>query len=407
MGLGLYIHIPFCNRRCVYCDFYLLELKDNFQHPQSKETVYQDFLNSLQKEIQLYQKELKQREFQSLYMGGGTPSLLNREKFSFLCDLLFSNFHFSKDFEFCIESNPESIDSEKLSGYREWGVNRISLGCQSFHDSLLKQLGRESSKDEILQKYKLIRSMNFENINLDLIFGLLPMEEYQKDLKISVSLEPNHISCYGLSLERKSFQRKVQNKDFLVCTDEESLKQYQFSHRFLEANHYFFYEVSNFAQKGWECQHNWLYWDQKDYLGLGPSACGTLSGVRYKNFPSLKRYKQYLYHHQKPYAQKEILTPLIQKTEAIFLGLRTRKGIDVSILSSFVTDTPENTETHEKWKKLQQLIQKGFLKKLKAEKKHKEAKEDKNDKETNRTKERIVATKKGLAILDNITAQLL
>ena len=393
MQLGLYIHIPFCNRRCVYCDFYLLELKSQ---PKKilKETPFQDFLNTLKKEVLLYQPELKQKEFQSLYIGGGTPSLLSRENFSFLCNLIFGTFRFSKDFEFSTENNPESLDKEKLLGYQEWGVNRISLGCQSFQDPLLKLLGRESSHNQIIQKYNLLRSMNFQNISLDLIFGLLPMQEYQKDLKISVSLEPNHISCYGLSLERKSFQKKVQNKTFLISTDQESSRQYQFSHQFLEENQYFFYEVSNFAQKGSECRHNWLYWNQEDYLGLGPSACGTLFGIRYKNFPSLKRYKQYLNHAKKPYAQKEILTPSIQKTEAIFLGLRTKRGIDPSILFSLDDDT----NTKNKHDTLQKLLQNGFLKKH-MERNHRNDRIEKN--------ERIVATTKGLAVLDTITTQLL
>ncbi len=334
---GLYIHIPFCTKRCHYCDFYSIKtsLFDN------ENEQFQRFTTALIKEIDYYKVRYPQNTFNTIFMGGGTPSLLPAPMFDTLMNHLFDAFSFADGFEFTIECNPESLDRNKLVSYKEWGVNRISLGCQTFSDSILKQLGRNTNKGEIVEKYHLIRQTGFSNVNLDFIFGLVNQnaEDYKEDLQLAVSLKPNHFSCYGLTLGPKILKNRIE-EGILSLPDEDSLlEEYLFTLDYLESQGYSQYEVSNFAQNDFECRHNLIYWQQQDYLGLGPSACGTMNGIRYTNVSSLKQYYKLIDSGESGVDHQEALDSSTLRRERIMLTLRTTQGLDIDSLMDYVDDT--------------------------------------------------------------------
>ncbi len=329
---GLYLHIPFCTKRCHYCDFYSLKtsLFDN------EIEQFQRFTSALIKEIDYYKGRYPQNTFNSIFLGGGTPSLLPADIFDRLMNHLFNAFSFADGFEFTIECNPESLDRDKLMSYKDGGVNRISLGCQTFSDTILKQLGRNTNKCEIIDKYHLIREIGFNNVNLDFIFGLVNQsaEDYKEDLQLAVSLKPNHFSCYGLTLGPKILKNRIE-EGILNLPDEDSvLEEYLFTLDYLKSQGYSQYEVSNFAQKDFECRHNLIYWQQQDYLGLGPSACGTINGIRYTNVSSLKQYYKLIDSGESPVDHEELLDSSTLRKERIMLTLRTTQGLDMDSLSS-------------------------------------------------------------------------
>lgn len=323
---AIYIHIPFCKIRCSYCSFYSLRTSI-FKNIDS---IYSQFTQNLQKELLLYADQFKKNLFKTIFIGGGTPSILPRKWLQSIFETLFKNYQFSSNLEFTIEVNPESVSEDHLKLYKNYSVNRISMGCQTFHNPTLIAINRETSKKEIIQKYFLLRKYGFTNINLDFIFGLWnqPTKQYQKDLRIAVELDPEHISTYGLTLDRKDLKKKCDQKEIILPNEEEVIKNYLYTINFLEKNHYIFYEVSNFAKKGKKCRHNLIYWSQKNYLALGPSAVGTIQKRRYKNL-NLNSYIKNLKKGQYPIQNIENLTKKDQINEKIILSLRQKKGLNI------------------------------------------------------------------------------
>ena len=329
---GLYIHIPFCVQRCHYCDFY--SIRTSLFDKESD--AYQLFIDSLHREIELYRHELQNNRFSSLYIGGGTPSILPPKLFSSLCDRLFQSFSFTDDLEFTVEANPESIDKDKLFSYKNWGVNRVSFGAQTFNNSILKAIGRLTTADEVITKFHLLRDTGFDNINLDLISGLVNQsyEDYTSDLDKATELAPDHLSCYSLIQGKAILQSRIENGSLILPQEETARQELILTHKHLTNHNYDHYEVSNYARPGKSCRHNLVYWTQKDYLGLGPSASGALFGTRYTNTASLKHYATLLRDNKKPISSTENLDPIKRRTELIMLSLRTKRGLDLSALKN-------------------------------------------------------------------------
>ncbi len=377
---GIYIHIPFCTKRCHYCDFYSLKTT-LFQN---KNDQFELFINALIKEITYFSDLYKENIYSTIYLGGGTPSLLPTPLMITLFNQLYKSFRFKNNIEISIETNPESLDENKLQCYKDLGINRISLGCQTFNNDILKVLGRETTNEEIIKKYSLIRKKGFDNVNLDLMFGLInqSFDDYKKDLQQIIQLQPDHISSYSLIQGRKILDAKINQESNFLPGDDCVADEFIYTYDFLEKNAYQFYEISNYSHQGKECKHNLIYWSLEDYLGLGPSACGTINNTRYTNVYNLKQYIDLLSQNKSPVHTSETLHQETRNKENIMLSLRTKRGLDIHQLE-------KNTTVN--WFKrfqnnLDQLINEGFL-----------IKNGKN----------ISATPKGVVLLDNIIVQLL
>lgn len=324
---GLYIHVPFCLRKCAYCDFY--SVTDLSRVP--------DYLGALRREMSLVSSD--GLAFDSLYVGGGTPSLLSAADLEAVLGSARAGFHWHSDVEVTLEANPGTLTPERLAGYRRAGVNRLHIGVQSFQPVNLKWLGRLHSAESARQAVRWAASAGFDNIGLDLIYGLpgQSSESWRKDLEQAVALEAAHLSCYMLSFEPGTPLDHRRREGAVQPASEEAVgRLYEFTVTFLAANGYVQYEVSNFARhdKGasqrWRSRHNQKYWRGTPYIGLGPAAHSFISPTRYWNHRSLKRYLNDLAEGRQPIAGQEQLSPLQRQIEAIYTGLRTTAGIDIA-----------------------------------------------------------------------------
>lgn len=323
MTAGFYIHIPFCEKRCGYCDFYTVA-QQNAQIPA--------FLLALKKEIALYSEAASVRdlEFATLYFGGGTPSLLAAKDLRSLIDYVFSNFNFSLQPEVTVETNPGTVDLPKLSAYLDAGVNRLSVGIQSFQPDELKILERIHSADEAFKTIEFARVAGFENISLDLIYALpsQALATWQNNLQQAVDLNPEHISAYSLTFEPGTpFTQKLHQGIVHRAPEEIEKKMYLFTMEFLNAKGYFQYEVSNYAKPALHSLHNQKYWDGSPYLGLGPSAHSFIQNKRFWNVRNLVKYQDCLEKGRLPVAEEEQVDSETRCFERIFLGLRQVHGL--------------------------------------------------------------------------------
>lgn len=320
---SLYVHVPFCVRKCAYCAFYSVPLKNS---------KVQDYLKGLKKEINLRQKDALEG-VSSLFLGGGTPTALAEEQLEALLSLLKQNFDIPDASEQTIEGNPGTLTREKLQILRRAGINRISLGVQSFDDALLRQIGRIHTVQDVRQGVRLIREAGFKNLNLDLMFGLpdQSLRDWQASLKEAVQLEPEHLSIYGLMVEEDtplSLNAKLLE---LLPDDDAQAEMYAWTREYLQKAGYHHYETSNFARPGFECQHNLGYWRGEDYLGLGPGAVGCISKVRSKNSEDIKQYLEKLEQDLLPHDANEVetLSEGDRMAERMILGLRLSQGVNL------------------------------------------------------------------------------
>jgi oxygen-independent coproporphyrinogen-3 oxidase len=296
MAKSLYIHIPFCRKKCGYCDFY--------SRPYSEGSVSL-YIDILCRQI----KDLK-NSFRTIYIGGGTPTVLSVDLWA---KLLKSLKKFTRSgLEFTIEANPESLDEAKVKLFKAQGVNRLSIGVQSLFDKKLKQLGRIHSAQDAVAKVLLAKNNGFNNLNADFIFGLAgeSLDGWKKELRQIVKLPLKHISLYALTYSE-------------VASEEITSRIYKYNQSYLPKKGFRHYEVSNFSKKGYESQHNLNYWDNSSYLGLGPSAVSYHQGLRQKNIADLGKYLQ-----KQTIASKEELSPLKRAKETAALKIRTSQGID-------------------------------------------------------------------------------
>ena len=313
---GLYIHIPFCRRKCRYCDF---------SSYAGLENLIDNYLNALAAEAARY----KGTSFDTLYIGGGTPSLLSVGQLQKLFDIVSQNFGRVSDFsESTFEANPESLTREKLQFLKKQGINRLSIGLQSFNDSVLKRIGRIHNVRTFLRAYETARTAGFKNINVDLIAGLPNQTERQflNGVKKLITLRPEHISIYGLQIEEGTAFAKEG-----ITSDEDLLREeLEIIHTDLPKAGYIHYEISNFARRGKESKHNINYWQNGEYVGLGVAAASYQKGIRRSNTTRVEEYIKLLSNQKDPTVFSEKLLKQAHEGETILLGLRQLKGVKLT-----------------------------------------------------------------------------
>ena len=318
---GLYLHIPFCKTKCGYCDFFSV----------TETGLIERFLNALSREIDTYHEEFA--EFDTIYLGGGTPSLLSPAQIEALLDKIRGTYRILPDTEITIEINPADWGRKELGMLRGLGINRISIGVQSFNDSELTFLGRRHNRAHAIRTIEDAINQGFNNISIDLIYGLpgQTFEQWQASLMDALSFEPTHLSCYELELKPHTpLGIRYEQGELAACTEDSQYNFFMNTSKFLEESGYIHYEVSNFAF-GMEkaSRHNRKYWDHTPYLGLGPSAHSFNEGQRWWNHESVKDYIHDLDALKRPISNSEALTSEQLRMEALFLGLRTKRGIDL------------------------------------------------------------------------------
>ena len=319
--LGLYVHIPFCVKKCRYCDFNSFKLNIDEKRK---------YLNSLKKEMELYKENFKDKNIDSIFVGGGTPSILNEEEIKILFQNIKNNFKIKDSAEITMECNPGTLTLNKLKAMKECGVNRLSIGLQAVQNNHLEYIGRVHTYEEFEKNYFQAKEVGFENINIDLMYALpnQSKEDWKQSLEKVVKLNPTHISAYSLILEENTelFDMYERN-EFELLDEDTDIEMYKYTINYLKYHGYDQYEISNYAKKGFECKHNILYWKCENYVGLGVSASGFVNETRYNNFCDLDKYEEIIHSGKKPIEWEEKLSIKDKIEENIFLGLRMNEGI--------------------------------------------------------------------------------
>lgn len=325
---SVYIHIPYCHHKCTYCDFHFSVQK------RSLNTI----LDAIIKEIDDRREYLDSKKLESIYFGGGTPSILSIKQLETIFKQLSSIYNWDKNAEITIECNPEDLNKEYVQGLKELGFNRISLGIQSLNDTVLQWMGRHHTVEQSLKSIELLQKMKIDNFSIDLIFGLpfYDSEYLLKDLKYLVNkFHPRHISAYQLTIEPKTkLHHLVQKKNLIPASDEKIAKEFLLIQEYLTKNGYIHYEVSNYAQEGFYSKHNSAYWLQKKYIGIGPSAHSYNGKERRWNIAN-----NYIYAKNvlsgKTYSDKEDLSTKQLYNEYVYTRLRTIYGCDLKEIEHF------------------------------------------------------------------------
>ena len=357
--MGLYVHIPFCNKKCDYCDFVSYSMDEEAQRR---------YLDNLKKEIDMVSMRFSAKEFNTLYIGGGTPSFVFDGFIRELSKKIFSSFHFVSGFEYTIEVNPSSVTETKLFEYMQSGVNRISIGVQCIDERVLKHVGRIQSLENIDTAFKLLHKMKFVNIGADVMIGLphQTLKSVKQTIKYLLKQNVKHVSIYTLQIENHTllFDRVQQGK-VKPLDDETCLEMYNMVYKMLKKAGFIRYEVSNFSKPTFESQHNFKYWNEIEYLGLGVSAHSYINNYRFNNTKSLAEYIEKLESDQLPIENKEYLNCEERRTERIMLSLRMATGLD---LEKFKEDFKEDllrthADTIQKLLDMKMItIDNGFLK---------------------------------------------
>ena len=328
-GLEIYIHIPFCVKKCDYCDF--------LSAPADLETK-EKYVEALINEIKLNKNKMSEYVVDTVFIGGGTPSLLEENQISKIMSVLKDNCNMSENPEITIECNPGTITESKRWEYKKSGINRISFGLQSANDQELKSIGRIHNYAGFLESYNLARKCGFDNINVDLMSALpgQTLKSYEETLNKVVRLEPEHISAYSLIVEENTLMyyrvKKAQIKGINILPDEESeRKMYYLTNNILRSNGYRKYEISNYSKPGKECKHNIGYWQRKEYLGFGIGAASLYKENRYNNISDINKYI-------------EVLTNNIKENSINNVGNSSEVENQVNILNSIVKNLQQLTE---------------------------------------------------------------
>ncbi len=320
----LYIHVPFCRRKCHYCAF------SSQAHIPELEQIY---LEALKKEALLRGDQIRGKTVTSIYLGGGTPTLLSASALAGIINLAAASFSLAGGLELSIEANPETIEDKSYpSALKKTGVNRVSLGVQSLDDEALTSLGRGHSSGQALRAARIVRQAGIDNLSIDLIWGLpgQTLRKWIDDLKTVAGLGPKHLSCYGLTLEPGTpLAQKVENNEIQLPDESTQSRMYIHGAEFLESEGILQYEVSNFARMGYSCMHNIGYWEGKQFLGLGPSAVSSVNGVRWMNPSNVKDYARLADSSFMTLDAEKIKDPEMIN-EQIMLALRTSKGLKLS-----------------------------------------------------------------------------
>ena len=348
-GLELYLHIPFCIKKCDYCDF--------LSGPSTR-AGQEAYIYALLREMETVSKNLKKRPVDTVFIGGGTPSVPECDVMEKLLQGLRDYFLFSADAEVTIEANPGTLTPEKLSIYRKYGINRISIGLQSPNNKELAMLGRIHNYAQFLESFQMARAAGFSNINVDLMFAI-PGQSYEgwiENLRTVAALGPEHISAYRLIIEEGTpfFRKKLDLPD-----EDTEYRMYEDVAAVLKEYDYHQYEISNYAKAGYECRHNEGYWQRKDYLGLGLGAASLLGMERFSNTADMQEYLKNSSAPEKIRKNRELLTREDEMAEFMFLGLRMTQGVSKKEFQEYFGTAIENIygEVLKKYKKQGLLLE--------------------------------------------------
>lgn len=320
--MSLYVHIPFCESKCFYCNFVSCK--------SSKENM-EKYVQFLLKEIEFNKN--KNFLIKTIFIGGGTPSVLDAKLIEYILIKIRNCFEVAKNCEITIEINPNSFSKQKSEIYKKIGVNRLSFGLQSANNRLLKKINRIHTKNDFICAIKLAKNVGFYNINADILLGLpsQKMIDVKSTLKLLKKLDITHVSCYSLILEENTpLFEMVKSKKVKLVGEEKTVKMFDFCCKFLQKNKINRYEVSNFAKPSFECKHNLTYWNLENFLGLGLNAHSKIDNEEFENFSNFDEYYASIESGKKPIAKKETITKTEMQEEFVMLGLRKTQGIDLS-----------------------------------------------------------------------------
>ena len=346
--LGLYIHIPFCQKRCHFCAFYLTI---------HREDLVRNFLLALEQEIGLLAQILGDLPVSSVYVGGGTPTSLTSRQLVRILEVLAEQFHLTPQVEVTVEASPDTVTLPVLKALRQAGVNRLSLGAQTFDQTVWVRLGRSGNIPATRMAIEYARLVGFQNINVDLMYGLpdQTLESWQQSLTEVTLLNPTHVSCYALTLEEGTqFHMAALRGEIQVGQLELENTMYETAISYLTTAGYEQYEISNYCQPGNSCRHNLRYWTGQDYLGMGPSAQSYIGNVRFGNIDNLREYCRDLGQKELPLASIETLTPPQADRERVVFALRLVRGLNLQNLE----EVPRDPHW---WSAVQQLVDDGLL----------------------------------------------
>ena len=323
---GLYIHIPFCKQRCTYCDFHTIIAPK--QMP--------DLVESLMREMHLRKDYLKNERIETIYFGGGTPSLLTPTMFQQIFSTIYELFSVDENAEITFEANPDDINPDYLKDSSALPFNRISMGIQSFDDVDLKAVNRRHTASQAIEAVKNAQNAGFNNISIDLIYGLpnQTLTSWQKQIEQALSLNVQHISVYGLTFEKGTkLWRQRENAELEAIDDDTMNDMYDLLLKTMDENGFEAYEISNFAKPGFRSRHNSAYWKLNPYLGIGPSAHSYDGDSRQWNVSSNTKYIRAI-RDNKEYFEREILTTNENYNDYVMISLRTREGADLDFIEN-------------------------------------------------------------------------
>ncbi|MGD9567384.1 MAG: radical SAM family heme chaperone HemW [Sedimentibacter sp.] len=321
--LGIYIHIPFCKQKCNYCDFYSIKWDDESENK---------YIEAIMNEIKSYKSILDSNyQADTIFFGGGTPTIVRPENLGKILNSLREVINIEKESEISMEANPNTLASGNLKLYKKYGINRLSIGIQSLNDEILKKIGRIHNSKEALEAIDRAKNAGIENINADVMFNIpnQTVNDIEDTVSRIIDRGVKHISFYSLKLEKGTPMYKMEKSNKILMPDEEDEREmYYTGRRVMEKNNLFQYEISNFALKGFECRHNLKYWNQKEYIGFGPSAHSFLNNTRYSNPSDLK-----LYCHSVEDKFERIIHEELDKEDLMFeyimLRLRLTEGLNI------------------------------------------------------------------------------
>ncbi|MCD6112338.1 MAG: radical SAM family heme chaperone HemW [Bacteroidales bacterium] len=329
---GIYIHIPFCRSKCIYCNFYSIAVKNQ----NVLERYKNDFLNALYKEIQLRKNYLDNENIKTIYFGGGTPSILSAKEIESIIIKIKKYHQVDDDAEITLEANPDTLSYEKLKAYKNIGINRLSIGIQSFNDKDLKYLHRIHDSKKAIQAIENAKKADFDNFSIDLIYGIptLNNKSWEYNLQKTFDFQIPHISAYSLTVEPQTpLSHLIKSKKILSVDDAQSIEHFNILSKMMMQNNYQHYEISNFCKKDFYSKHNTNYWIGEKYLGLGPSAHSYNKISRQWNLNNIKKYIENI-NDKKPFSQEEKLTLTQKYNEYILVSLRTMWGIDLNFIKN-------------------------------------------------------------------------
>lgn len=321
MSEAVYFHIPFCEQICHYCDFNKVFLKNQ---------PVDEYLDAMAHEMRNTVQRFGNRSMKTMYVGGGTPTSLNLKQLDTFLHSIHATFTLQANYEFTFEANPSHVDLDKLTLLKEHGVNRLSIGVQAFDDDLLHQLGRDHKQEEIYTMIENARKAGFDNLSIDLMFGLptQTLEKFEQSIDKALALQVEHVSAYGLQVEPKTiFYNRMRQGNLQLPSEESEVSMFELLIHKMTTNGFHHYEISNFSKSGNESKHNLTYWNNEDYYGIGAGAHSYVNGVRRRNAGPIKHYMNDISETNFPYVEEMKVTEQEKIEEELFLGLRKREGV--------------------------------------------------------------------------------